>query len=191
VVANLVFGAAFRRVAACGALIATLLFVSVVNLSDAAQYREYSSESRFRNYMRAFTDTMRESPIFGLGVKPREEGNHIAVGSHSTIVSSFTKGGTIGLSLVFAYLVFIPLYRWTLLIVRECRDKWNVDRHWQVEWRILLNLQIAIWVWLCFEDIDAPGTAATLIFIAFSLIEVATRRAGRERTQRTWAGEER
>ena len=189
VVANLVFGTAFRRVAACGALIATLLSVSFVNLSDAVQYREYSSESRFRNYMRAFNDTLIESPVFGLGVKPREEGNHIAIGSHSTIVSSFTKGGAIGFSLVFAYLALIPLYRWILLIIPESRDEWDRYRHCQAEWRILLNLQIAIWVWLCFEDIDAPATAATLIFIAFSLIEATTRRAGRERTTRAWAGE--
>jgi hypothetical protein len=188
VVANLVFGTAFRRVAACGALMAALLFVSFVNLSDAVQYREYSSESRFRNYMRAFADTLAESPVFGLGVKPREEGNHIAIGSHSTAVSSFTKGGTLGFVLVFAYLVLIPLYRWMSLIVRGRLDELDLYRHWQAEWRILLNLQIAIWVWLCFEDIDAPGTAATLIFIAFSFIEVATRRAGRERTTQAWAG---
>jgi hypothetical protein len=43
------------------------------------------------------------------------------------------------------------------------------------ELRILFNLQVALWVWLCFEDIDAPATAAMLIFLAFALIEVSLR----------------
>jgi hypothetical protein len=30
---------------------------------------------------------------------------------------------------------------------------------------------VAIWVWLFFEDIDAPATAAMLIFVAFAFIE--------------------
>ena len=187
VIANLAFGTAFRRIAGCGALIAALLFASFVDLSDATQYREYSSESRFRNYVRAFTDTLAESPVLGLGVKPREEGNHIAIGSHSTAVSSFTKGGALGFSLVFIYLVLFPLFRWVPLIVLGRRNEWDYPRHWRSELRILLNLQIAIWVWLCFEDIDAPGTAATLIFMAFCFIEVATRRTARESRMQAWA----
>ena len=58
----------------------------------------------------------------------------------------------------------------------------------RAELRILLNLQVAIWVWLCFEDIDAPGTAATLIFLAFAFVEAATRVTRREGTARAWAG---
>ena len=104
VIANLAFGTSFRRIAGCGAVLAALLFASFVDLSDAAQYREYSSESRFANYVRALNDTLAESPVLGLGVKPREEGNHIAIGSHSTLVSSFTKGGILGFMLIMTYL---------------------------------------------------------------------------------------
>jgi len=39
--------------------------------------------------------------------------------------------------------------------------------------RILFDLQVAIWVWLCFEDIDAPATAAMHIFLAFALFDSA------------------
>ena len=65
VVANLAFGTSFRRIAGCGAVLAALLFASFVDLSDAAQYREYSSESRFANYVRALNDTLAESPRLG------------------------------------------------------------------------------------------------------------------------------
>src|SRR3546814_12498669 len=82
-----------------------------VDLSGAADYRGYSTESRFANYDRAVGRTLDHNPILGLGVKPREQDNHIAVGSHSTFVSAFTKSGTLGLSLVVAYLVLLPAYR--------------------------------------------------------------------------------
>src|SRR3546814_11831433 len=61
------------------------------------------TESRFANYDRTVGRTLDHNPILGLGVKPREQDNHIAVGSHSTFVSAFTKSGTLGLSLVVAY----------------------------------------------------------------------------------------
>jgi hypothetical protein len=187
VIANLAFGTAFRRIAGCGALIAALLFASFVDLSDAAQYREYSSESRFANYVRAINDTLAESPVLGLGVKPREVGNHIAIGSHSTAVSSFTKGGTLGFLIVFIFLVLIPLFRWMILLcLGNGSERYRLE-DCRPNLRILLNVQIAIWVWLCFEDIDAPATAATLIFVAYSFVEVATRRTVQERPIQVWA----
>jgi ABC-type multidrug transport system fused ATPase/permease subunit len=172
---NLVFGTGYRRLAACGAIAAAmLLFVVQTNVAGVAEYRAYSSESRFKNYVRAFNETLLANPVLGLGFKPREEGNHIAVGSHSTFVSSFTKGGTLGASLVIAYLVFVPAFRW----IGACgaAEPGDPSRGLRSERRLLLNLQVAIWVWLCFEDIDAPATAATLIFLAFAFIEAASRR---------------
>jgi hypothetical protein len=166
IVGNLIFGSPWRRILACGALAAALLGAAAANLSGAVQYREYSSESRFANYVHALDQTLLSHPVLGLGVKPREEGNHIAVGSHSTFVSSFTKGGALALSLVVAYLVLIPGLRWlnaaASLAVRPARRR--------AELRVLFTLQVALWVWICFEDIDAPASAAMLIFMAFAFM---------------------
>ena len=177
IVANLVFGTAYRRVAASAALAAAILVAALGDSSSAVGYREYSSESRFANYARAFNETVSTNPVLGLGIKPREEGNHIPIGSHSTVVSSFTKGGTLAFSLVFTYLVLMPTFRWLAVsgAVRKAGDDPVAARRSPAELRTLLNLQIALWVWLCFEDIDAPATAATLIFLSLAFIEAATR----------------
>jgi hypothetical protein len=169
--ANLMFGTGYRRLAACGAIAAALLLVAQTNVSNIAGYRAYSSESRFNNYIRAFNQTLTANPVFGLGFKPREADNHIAVGSHSTFVSSFTKGGTLALSLAFAYLILIPAFRWIALFGTPGPDDPLERRRLRAERRVLFNLQVAIWVWLFFEDIDAPATAAMLIFVAFAFIE--------------------
>jgi hypothetical protein len=174
IAAALIFGTAWRRILAIGALAIAIPLSFHVDLSGAADYRGYSTESRFENYDRAVARTLEKSPILGLGVKPREQDNHIAVGSHSTFVSSFTKSGTLGLSLVVAYLVLLPAYRW-LGPIADARRRPAGE---VAELRILFNLQVALWVWLCFEDLDAPATAAMLIFLAFALIEVSLR-AGR------------
>ena len=128
-------------------------------------------------------------PVLGLGVKPREEGNHIAIGSHSTLVSSFTKGGILGFVLIMTYLFVLPMLRWLTFLSVGYGTERDCSYDWRAELRIMLNLQIAIWVWLCFEDIDAPGTAATLIFLAFAFIEVATRRTVRQRSMQAWVSQ--
>src|SRR3546814_17562193 len=101
------------------------------------------TESRFANYDRTVGRTLDHNPILGLGVKPREQDNHIAVGSHSTFVSAFTKSGTLGLSLVVAYLVLLPAYRWLGGLGGASRRSHGE----RAEMRILFNLQVARWVW--------------------------------------------
>ncbi|MDA5094653.1 hypothetical protein O2N63_11210 [Aliiroseovarius sp. KMU-50] len=172
IVANLIFGTPIRRILASAALICALIAVPYAqDTGKALEYRAYSSESRFENYLYAVEKTFHENPVFGLGIKPREAGKHIAVGSHSTFVSFFTKGGGIAFSLVVAFFVLTPLLRW-FVIIAVPTDK---IRRSKAELRILLNLQIAIWVWMCFEDIDAPASAALLIFISWAFIEQGLR----------------
>jgi hypothetical protein len=168
-IANLVFGSLARRVMVI--LITSLgvvLFVQA-NTESVNSYRPPTG--RFENYDRAVGETLETSPIIGKGFKAREEGNHIAVGSHSTLVSAFTKGGVIGLGLVACYFFVAPLFRWIAVAASPPRDGWP-DKS---ELRILLTLQVTLWSWLCFEDIDAPAMAAMLVFISLALIEVATR----------------
>src|SRR3546814_4458256 len=84
IAAALLFGTAWRRVLAIGALVVAIPVSFHVDLSGAADHRGYSTESRFANYDRAVGRTLDHNPIRRLGVKPREQDNHIAVGSHST-----------------------------------------------------------------------------------------------------------
>jgi hypothetical protein len=177
VAANLVFGTAYRRVVCSFALGVAALFAMHANVSNLGEYREYSTESRVNNYVRAIEKTILTHPVLGLGIKPREEGNHIAVGSHSTFVSSLTKGGALGVSLVFIYLVVLPAIRWIALGATQSL------RSSRAEMRILFTLQVTIWAWLCFEDIDAPATAAMLIFLAFGFFESIFRSAQFSRQQ--------
>ena len=168
VVANLVFGSSLRRLLAGGLVLCALVAApNIKAASQALEYRSYSSESRFENYLYAADRTYRQSPLFGLGIKPREEGNHIAVGSHSTFVSFFTKGGIVVLTLAVVFFLLYPAFTWLAVITGRSPPSGTS----KAELRILLNLQIAIWVWLFFEDIDAPATAAALIFMSRAFIE--------------------
>lgn len=173
IAANLVFGSAWRRIAACGLLASALVVIPHIDMTDAVEYRGYSTESRFENYERAVDYTILTNPILGLGIKPREEGNHIAVGSHSTFVSSFTKGGALGLAFVVAFLVIVPAFRWFAVAGGLAGPRERT----RSEMRVLFNLQAALWVWICFEDIDAPATASMLIFLSFAVIESVLRPA--------------
>ncbi len=175
VVASLLFGDPFRRVGVIvgATCFAGLLSVASINLTAATEYRNYSSDSRFHSYAHAVSETVASNPILGLGIKPREE-SHIAVGSHSTLVSSFTKGGVLGLGVAAIFLFLRPAWRWALIAAATLASHRALSPVHRAELRILLNLQFTLWAWLCFEDIDAPATAAALIFIAISLIEMAT-----------------
>lgn len=168
ITANLIFGTTLRRILATGLLLGGLVAApNIHSATQALEYRSYSSESRFENYVYAADQTFRQSAVFGLGIKPREEGNHIAVGSHSTFVSFFTKGGIVVLSLGVVYFLLMPALRWIGVITGAA----SPSARPKAELRILLNLQIAIWIWLFFEDIDAPASAAALIFLSLAFIE--------------------
>lgn len=177
VAAGLLFGTIWRRIACIGLIVLAIPLSLHVDFSDAAAYRGYSTESRFENYFYAMGRTLENNAVLGLGVKPREVDNHIAVGSHSTFISTFTKSGTVGLVLALAYLVLLPAGRW----LRATAFLPSLSRPDKTELRILFNLQVALWMWLCFEDIDAPASAAMLVFLAFAFIEVGLQPRARHR----------
>lgn len=175
--ANLLFGNTARRFGAilAAAVIGGMMTLGTVDLSQAAEYRDYSSESRFDSYLNAIQKTINKNPVMGLGIKPREE-SHIAVGSHSTIVTAFTKGGALSLALAVLFLFLRPAWRWFVAWMACISPPYRLAAQHRTTLRILFNLQVALWIWLCFEDIDAPATASALIFIAFAFIERATSR---------------
>lgn len=167
VVAGIAFGSPCQRLASFAAVAAVLLLPLLADLSSLTTYRQYSTDSRTDNYLRAVVETLDNNPVFGLGIKPREEISHIAVGSHSTFISAFTKGGVLGLSLVAAYLLVLPAIRW--LGLAAAAKRLPVAARTQL--RLLLTLQITLWAWLVFEDIDAPAIASTLIFLFIAYSE--------------------
>ncbi|WP_189545701.1 O-antigen ligase family protein [Mesorhizobium sp. M2E.F.Ca.ET.209.01.1.1] len=166
-VAGIAFGSPFRRFASIAAVAAALLLPLLADLSSLTTYREYSTNSRTDNYVRAVVETLDNNPVFGLGIKPREEISHIALGSHSTFISAFTKGGVLGLSLVAAYLLVLPIIRWLGLAAAATR----LPVVARTQLRLLLTLQITLWAWLVFEDIDAPAIASILIFLFIAYSE--------------------
>ena len=165
--AHLLFGSMWTRLGSGIMVVAAVVVLGFISSADVGGYRQYSTESRFDNYYRAIDETMSSNPAFGLGMKPREEISHIAVGSHSTFVSVFTKGGLLGLVLVVIYLVILPGFRWLRLLMAS--GAMNEAEREQL--RMLLTLQMTVLAWLAFEDLDAPATAAILIFIFFAVFE--------------------
>ncbi len=167
--AHLFFGSMWTRLGSGAMILAAVAVLGFSSATTVGGYRQYSTESRFDNYYRAIDETMSSNPVFGLGMKPREEISHIAVGSHSTFVSMFTKSGLLGLSLVILYVVILPGFRWLRLwMAGGALDEADRERL-----RLLLTLQVTVLAWLAFEDIDAPATAAMLIFIFFAVFESA------------------
>lgn len=165
--AHLFFGSMWTRLGSVALIIAAVVVLGFSSVMNVGGYRQYSTESRFDNYYRAIDETISSNPVFGLGMKPREEISHIAVGSHSTFVSTFTKGGLLGLTIVTVYLVILPGFRWLRLFMAG-GAMGEADRE---QLRLLLTLQVTVLAWLAFEDLDAPATAAMLIFIFFAVFD--------------------
>lgn len=129
--------------------------------------RPGSSATRFSSYQLALEMTWKENPLTGLGVKPLDPAFGIPIGSHSSIVSAFTKGGVLGLSaLAFVYTVVA-----TLLIrgqTRLLRDQ--IPAKERLELVALSRAAFAILIWWLSEDLDAPIQQAALAGIVFGIL---------------------
>jgi hypothetical protein len=103
-----------------------------------------------------------------LGVKPLQEPDHlkIPVGSHSTPISIFTKGGFLSLCIFFLFTVMIFL--------KALRSTWLLDRGHgsrQSRARLTTTLQIVVLTlfWLTTKDIDAPAYGCFMAFFSIGL----------------------
>ena len=81
-----------------------------VLVHELGAMRNGSTGSRMLSYQLALQMTLEHNPITGLGYKPRiPELLHIPIGSHSSIISMFTKGGSVALlmlALIYASLIW-------------------------------------------------------------------------------------
>jgi hypothetical protein len=140
-----------------GLVLLVLILASGV-LDFMSGFREGSNSLRFHNYQLAVDLVSHQAPLFGLGVKP--EGvdiGGIPLGSHSTLVSLFTKGGLIALCLTICAFFVWPL----VLAARVARDI-NLDNYTKF---VLMRACMLPLIWLLFEDIDAVALNAVLLGI--------------------------
>lgn len=132
-----------------------------------------SSAARFHSYSVAFDVTWRESPIFGLGIKPREDALSTPIGSHSTIVSAFTKGGLLALVPLLFFYVFVVIASFRLLFLDHSAGSYRNAQ------ALLGATALVILAWMLVEDFDAPIYGSMMAFVvlgsAFGLLERLTK----------------
>jgi hypothetical protein len=138
-------------------------------VSAANEARAGSSGERFKSYLLAL-DLVRETNILtGLGVKPRDDSIlTIPIGSHSSFVSTFTKGGLVGLGAMIAiYVVLLwRIVRSQLLLLgaaSQGRDPCALELAY------LSRCVLVLLTWWVTEDFDAPAHGAALAGLAIGL----------------------
>ena len=119
-------------------------------LYDFIHMRENSNNARWEVYMQSISFALRNSPLFGVGVK-LEYSLNVPYGSHSTFIGLFYKLGFVGL------LVGFILYFSILKISVRSADK------------NFLYIFLALTIIMFFEDIDGTNW---LVFYAFVLLNM-------------------
>lgn len=157
-------------------LTAFVILIGVATLglalgSTVSDVRDNSSATRFGNYSLAFDTVTSIDPVLGLGVKP-DWGEDIPLGSHSTIISSFTKGGTIGLLAVVMAILVLPIR--DLWKAKEALQRTDESASARRLVRVLFIIQFTVVFWVLLEDLDAPPLASYLIFVHLGLLQMAS-----------------
>lgn len=108
-----------------------------------------------------YAETLRqaiERPWLGHGVKPRPEDRGIPIGSHSTLIGTFYKGGAVGLVLLVAASL--------LIAARSIRDLTLGDQHRQA----VAAAATLVLAWALIEDLDAALVASIQAFAMLGLL---------------------
>ena len=97
--------------------IPVLFFVwdDIVNFMVSS--RQGSSDDRMKIYTLGFIYTWGSHPFIGLGNKPMVEGFEYPIGSHSTLMSLFVKGGLVAFG-IFMCFMMVTLGRWWHVILQ-------------------------------------------------------------------------
>lgn len=131
--------------------------------------RAGSTESRLNSYTTAIRTVLDNNVLIGLGIKPFDPFNPgIPIGSHSSVISMFTKGGLVGLA--FFLLLFVSLVIRmvvTNLVLFAARDRIDFATRCEL---VLLCRVIFVWlVWTLTEDFDAPMYPALIAGLSVGL----------------------
>lgn len=143
--------------------------------------REESSAARFLSYSVAVDETWRQSPVVGLGIKPRDDSLlRIPIGSHSTVVSTFTKGGILALFPLLIFYAYVVIAAFRLLFMDHGAGTY---RKAQVA---LGATALIILAWMLVQDFDAPIYGSMLAFTVLgSALGLLDRLRAYERIRRT------
>ncbi|MDB4453444.1 hypothetical protein N9123_00805 [Pseudomonadales bacterium] len=135
--------------------------------SSLISYRAGSNSLRFLNYEAAITAVFTENLFFGLGIKPMDDSiAGIPLGSHSTFVSIFTKGGLIAFIPTLFIFVILPFSLFYKLFSFH-KNNPEVRGLYGSKIYHLCRIQIFMWTWICFEDIDAVAIVVFLTFLFY------------------------
>ncbi|MBU3759445.1 MAG: hypothetical protein FGM27_05880 [Candidatus Omnitrophica bacterium] len=117
--------------------------------------------------------------IVGVGIKAREEGFAIPIGSHSTYVSLLYKTGALGLFLFTAFQARLIL-SWIQL-----KEYARSRRNYFFFWRVCGYVFISMGFWMITEDIDAPQLLAFLYFSLVGMFEGFQKKLRDEQKEKT------
>jgi hypothetical protein len=145
---------------------ADLMAALFTRISEA---RPGSSAGRFANYTLAIDLVREHNVLTGLGVKPRDDAiSEIPIGSHSTWISMFTKGGLIALAALSAvYLALlgkVAASQFTLLLGPTGSNPARA-----AELVYLSRCVLVVLVWWLTEDFDAAAYQAVMAGLSFGL----------------------
>ncbi len=136
-------------------LVFLLLFFSVLGIINPVaiftRIARGSTESRLLDYGEALR-FFKESPLFGIGIKPRFL-QGVPLGSHSTYIGVLLKTGLLGFFTFLAY---------AFSQIRAFFKERNLPF-------LALSL-LCMLGWMGFEDIDAPSLTAFLFFVISGLL---------------------
>lgn len=160
----------------------TLLWQSAERLTEV---RAGSAETRLMSYTLAIERVLDTNIITGLGIKPLHEAMPgIPIGSHSSFVSIFTKGGLLALGIFVSWYLYIlwrigssQLALYGGAEVQGCGSNFELVTLSRI---ILIHV-----VWWITEDLDAPAYQAALGGLVIGLF-IAMCGQLRRRTRPAW-----
>ncbi|MEO4001531.1 O-antigen ligase family protein [Mesorhizobium sp. CAU 1732] len=157
-------------------IVAGLLFFAsdiVTGIESMAQSvadaRAGSTESRMATYQIAVRMVLDQNLLMGLGIKPQNEYfPAIPIGSHSSVVSVFTRAGLIGLILFLAYYATLLVRIAAIQLISLSRGTF-LTMEARLEMAYLSRIVFVVLVWCLTEDLDAPIYHAMLSGLAIGI----------------------
>lgn len=134
-----------------------------------ADARAGSTATRFDNYQLAISMVLDHNVLIGLGIKPANPFEPaIPIGSHSSFVSTFTRGGLIGLGLFLMFYVSMLLRVVVVQFAAMARGA-VLRPEIKLELAYLARIIFVFLSWIVTEDFDVPLYTAVLVGLAIGI----------------------
>ncbi len=154
-----------------------LAFPYLISIFDASlESRQGSTDTRMFSYLLSFKIVLEENILTGIGVKPRFEHMLIPVGSHSTFVGLFVRGGVLALVFAIFFFVLSPVYRCLQIYKANTMRQDVLSR----DGIYIIACYICCALFLIFQDVDAYPTLCVLISISIAALESTARMLDRK-----------